>query len=169
MWILCTQFNRTIIIFRLPLFFRPYRQQYPVRFSGILEADDTSCQLSRFLRVWGKFWYPKEDFFEDFHSEISCGWLDMRSADFNAFFEFLETFELLPKSCQPLKEKICHKRHLPERKFMNSVFQLHQVGLRRWPCSVFFFYVKIKSVRETFFWPFFEFFHAQKIAFTHVF
>ena len=33
--------------------------------------------------------------------------------------------------------------------------------------SVFFYYVKIKSVRETFFWPFSEFFHAQKIAFTH--
>ena len=36
--------------------------------------------------------------------------------------------------------------------------------------SVFFFScVKTKSVRETFFWPFFEFFHAQKIAFTHTF
>ena len=35
---------------------------------------------------------------------------------------------------------------------------------------VFFFScVKTKSVRETFFWPFFKFFHAQKIAFTHTF
>ena len=45
----------------------------------------------------------------------------------------------------------------------------------RWigPCvrsgSVFFSCVKTKSVRETFFWPFLEFFHAQKIAFTHTF
>ena len=62
--------------------------------------------LARFLWVWGKFWYPKEDFFEDFHSDISCGWLDMRSADFSMpSLNFLETFELLPKSCQPLKEK----------------------------------------------------------------
>ena len=39
-----------------------------------------------------------------------------------------------------------------------------------YPSTVFFFsYVKTKSVRETFFWPFFEFFHAQKIAFTHTF
>ena len=29
--------------------------------------------------------------------------------------------------------------------------------------------MKTKSVRETFFGPFFEFFHAQKIAFTHTF
>ena len=35
--------------------------------------------------------------------------------------------------------------------------------------SVFFSCVKTKSVRETFFWPFLEFFHAQKIAFTHTF
>ena len=33
----------------------------------------------------------------------------------------------------------------------------------------FFSCVKTKSVRETFFGPFFEFFHAQKIAFTHTF
>ena len=43
-------------------------------------------------------------------------------------------------------------------------------NLRRSRRPAFFFScVKIKSVRETFFGPFFEFFHGQKIAFTHTF
>ena len=33
----------------------------------------------------------------------------------------------------------------------------------------FFFPVKIKSARESFFWPFFDFFHGWKMAFTHTF
>ena len=33
----------------------------------------------------------------------------------------------------------------------------------------FFFPMKIKSARESFFWPFFDFFHGWKMAFTHTF
>ena len=46
-------------------------------------------------------------------------------------------------------------------------FQLPKFSLPQG--SVFFSCVKTKSVRETFFRPFFEFFHGQKIAFTHTF
>ena len=35
--------------------------------------------------------------------------------------------------------------------------------------AAFFFSVKIKSARESFFWPFFDFFHRRKMAFTHTF
>ena len=37
------------------------------------------------------------------------------------------------------------------------------------PPAFFFFPVKIKSARESFFWPFFDFFHGWKMAFTHTF
>ena len=43
----------------------------------------------------------------------------------------------------------------------------HVVGLGEW--QRFFFPVKIKRARESFFWPFFDFFHGWKMAFTHTF
>ena len=61
------------------------------------------------------------------------------------------------------------KSMIPFSDFVN--FCVLQMLTRKlsWLSVSFFSHVKIKRVRETYFLPFCDFFHGQKIAFTHTF